>query len=318
MRILLLGASGQLGHELTRCLAPLGELTTVARSGHHRALDLSRLDLVEQLLGALDPELIVNAAAYTAVDRAEDEPEACSVLNSELPARLAARAAASGCPLVHYSTDYVFDGSATVPYTEESPTAPLGVYGRSKFEGEQHIRRSGCTHLILRSSWVYSTHGHNFLKTILGLAQAKPELRVVDDQIGTPTWARALAQLSAAALARLPDRAAWQQRGGTYHVSAGGEPTSWFGFADAFVALARERGLDRPLARLRPIRTADYPTRARRPAYSVLDNGRFERAFGLRVPPWRRQLRWCMEDFVPMPGTAGGAGAQRTAAAGGR
>lgn len=302
MRVLLLGASGQLGHELARCLAPLGELTTVARRGHDRALDLSRLDLVERLLGALAPELIVNAAAYTAVDRAEDEPEACLALNAELPARLAAHAAAAGCALVHYSTDYVFDGSATTPYTEDGPTAPLGVYGRSKLEGERRIRASGCAHLTLRSSWVYSTHGHNFLKTILALAREKPELRVVDDQIGTPTWARALAQLTAAALARLPDRAAWDRHGGTYHVSAGGEPTSWYGFAEAFLELAHEQGPDRPLARLEPTATADYPTRARRPAYSVLDNGRFERAFGLRVPAWRRQLRWCMEDFVPLPG----------------
>ena len=303
MKILLLGANGQLGRELCRCLAPLGSLTSVARHGHDHCLDLSRFAALDRLLGELAPEVVVNAAAYTAVDRAEDEAELCGRVNRDLPAHLARYAAAAQAVLVHYSTDYVFDGMASTPYTEKSVAAPTGVYAKAKYAGETAIRESGCHHLILRTAWVYSNHGRNFLNTILTLARQRSELSIVDDQIGTPTWARSLAQLTAAALLRVRVAGHWQAVSGTYHVSANGAPTSWYGFAEIFLRLAAEAGLSGPLARLRPVGSEAYPTRARRPPYSVLDNRHFEDRFELQVPQWQTQLRWCMEDFVPLPGT---------------
>lgn len=285
MRILLLGANGQVGHALRAALQPLGEVVAATRDGV--AADGSaclRADLADpaslaQALAHAAPRLIVNAAAYTAVDRAEDEPQQAERINHQALAELGAWAAAQRARVVHYSTDYVFDGSAQRPYREEDATAPLGVYGRSKLAGEQALRASGADHLILRTAWVYAPRGHNFLRTMLRLARERDELRVVADQVGAPTPAHWIAQASAHVLAR------WRDHSHTLHVVAAGR-ASWHGFASAIVARAHARGLLARVPRVVPIASADYPTRARRPACSVLDCTRLRDRFGLELPDW--------------------------------
>lgn len=293
-KVLLLGLTGQVGHELTRSLAPFGTVITSGRNCGDQPANLSDPDKVDALLASVHPNVIVNAAAYTNVDGAEDEPELAHRLNCDLPGQLAEYAAETESRLIHYSTDYVFNGVNQRPYRESDQVDPVGVYGISKLAGEESIRSSGCRHLIFRTAWVYANHGSNFVKTILKLAAERDELRIVDDQFGTPTWARMLAQLTVSALERadgLPSA--------TFHLSSTGEPVSWYGFAVEFIEMARNR-LPR-IPRVVPVSTAEFPTRARRPEYSVLDNGAFQREFGLRVSSWRQQLQWCLEDFAEFP-----------------
>lgn len=297
MKILLLGANGQVGFELARSLAPLGELVCATRSGTLAgavpclAADLARPESLAATLDAVKADVIVNAAAYTAVDRAEDEPQLAQRINAQALAEIGARAAAGNALVVHYSTDYVFDGAGSRPYRENDATAPLGVYGRSKLDGENALRASGCDHLILRTAWVYAARGHNFLRTMLRLAREREELRIVGDQRGAPTPARLISAATAAALARLLARRTGERDKwlGTYHLCAAGQCT-WFDFAGAIFARAHAAGLLERVPRLVPISTAEYPTPARRPTYSVLDCSRIRDAFGLHLPNWRNGL----------------------------
>jgi dTDP-4-dehydrorhamnose reductase len=294
MRILLFGANGQVGHELRRSLAPLGEVVATTRSG---ALDdgaaCERADFdapsgLPALIERIAPDIVVNAAAYTAVDKAESDRDAAFRANAEAPARIAEACAARGARLVHYSTDYVFDGSGARPYREDDPTAPLGVYGASKLAGEDAVRASGGRHLIFRTAWVYAAHGRNFMRTMLRLAAERDELRVVADQRGTPTSAALIADVTAAVLARSSPPS------GLWHLTAGGE-TSWHGFAEAIVAEAHARGLLPRLPRVVPIATADYPTLAKRPAWSVLDTARIRSDFGIDLPEWAHGLNMILD-----------------------
>lgn len=280
MKILLTGCAGQLGRELKRSLACLGEVIACDRS----QLDLARADPLRAALRSIAPAVIINAAAYTAVDKAEAEPGLADTINSLAPGILAEEARRLDALLIHYSTDYVFDGAATAPYAEGAPTGPLNAYGASKLEGEQAIAATGAHALVLRTSWVYGTRGKNFLLTILRLAAERDELTIVADQTGTPNWSRTLAQATSALVARgLPDLV---ERAGLYHLSSTGA-TTWHGFATAIVG-----GGGRP--RVVPIATADYPTPARRPAYGVLATDRFRAAFGFALPPWDEALAACL------------------------
>jgi len=289
VRVLLLGGNGQVGHELCRSLAPLGDLVVTTRSGALpdgrpcETVDMAEPGSAATLVERMRPDLVVNATAYTAVDRAESEPELARRINAEAPAEIAHACARSGAMLVHYSTDYVFDGTGSRPYREGDPTAPLGVYGHTKLAGEQAIAGSGARHLILRTAWVYGLYGHNFLRTMLRLAAERDELRVVSDQVGTPTPAALIADITAQVLRR-PLPAA-----GTWHLTATGQ-TSWHGFAEAIFAGARARGLLAAVPRVVPIATADYPTPAARPAWSVLDTGKLQREFEIRPPSWQDAL----------------------------
>jgi dTDP-4-dehydrorhamnose reductase len=271
LRILLTGANGQVGWELKRTLAPLGDLTALGRA----ELDLTQPERILEVVRAAKPEIIVNAAAYTAVDKAESERDAAFAVNAAAPGTLAEEAKRTGALLVHYSTDYVFDGAKSSPYVENDAPNPLNVYGASKLAGERAIGKSGCRHLILRTSWVYGPRGSNFFLTMLRLARERPELRVVDDQVGVPTSSLAIARATAQLLP-LDAR-------GLYHVSAAGE-TSWCGFARAILARA---GIATPVV---PIGTGDYPTPARRPRNSRLDCSRLRADFGLTLAPWEEQL----------------------------
>ncbi|GAP65016.1 dTDP-4-dehydrorhamnose reductase [Mizugakiibacter sediminis] len=297
MRLLLLGANGQVGFELLRALAPLGDVTATTRGGvlpGGGACERADLDAPATLPALLDramPRVIVNAAAYTAVDRAEDEPEAAMRANGEAPGVLGRWAARHGALVVHYSTDYVFDGSAARPYREDDPPGPLGAYGRSKWAGEQALRASGADHLILRTAWVYAARGHNFLRTMLRLAGERERLAVVDDQHGAPTSARLIAAATAAALARWLDWDAPRRRAalGTHHLVASGR-TTWCDFARAIFAQAAAAGVIARAPRVEAIPTRAYPTQARRPAWSVLDTTRLRETFGLHLPEWRDDL----------------------------
>ncbi|MGH8090106.1 MAG: dTDP-4-dehydrorhamnose reductase [Rudaea sp.] len=297
MKILLLGANGQVGFELVRSLAPLGELVCATRSGTLAGgaaclvADLAQAESLAAILDAVRADVIVNAAAYTAVDRAEDEPDLAQRINAQALAEIGAHAASHNALVVHYSTDYVFDGAGSRPYRENDATAPLGVYGRSKLDGENALRASGCDHLILRTAWVYAARGHNFLRTMLRLARERDELRIVGDQRGAPTPARLISAATATTLARLLARRAGERdkRLGTYHLSASGQCT-WFDFAGAIFARARTAGLIERVPRLVPIATSDYPTPARRPAYSALDCSKIDDAFGIFLPPWQDGL----------------------------
>lgn len=293
MKLLLLGGNGQVGRELRRSLAPLGELVVATREGGagDAAADLDAPESLAALVAGSAPDVVVNAAAYTAVDQAETDREAAFRVNAEAPAALARACAGRGALLVHYSTDYVFDGNATRPYREDDPTAPLGVYGESKLAGEAAIRESGARHAILRTAWVYAAHGRNFLRTMLRLAGERDALRVVADQVGAPTPASWIADATAAMLRRGIDGA------GTWHVVADGE-TSWHGFASATMREAVAAGLLARTPSVLPIGTADYPTPARRPAYSVLDTARLQRDFGLRPPGWETGLRATLRELA--------------------
>ena len=293
MRLLLLGGNGQVGRELRRSLAALGELVVATRGGGagDAAADFDAPESLVGLIARIAPDVVVNAAAHTAVDQAEQDRDAAFRVNAEAPAVLARACAARGALLLHYSTDYVFDGNATRPYREDDPTAPLGVYGESKLAGEVAIRDSGARHAILRTAWVYAAHGRNFLRTMLRLAGERDALRVVADQVGAPTPASWIADATAAMLRRGIDGA------GTWHVVADGE-TSWHGFASAIMREAVAAGLLARAPSVLPIGTADYPTPARRPAYSVLDTARLRRDFGLQPPGWEAGLRATLREFA--------------------
>ena len=282
--ILLTGANGQLGFELAKLLAPHGRIVAVDRA----KLDLADPDASVRVVREAAPAIIVNAGAYTAVDAAEKERDLAYAVNARAPGVLADEAKRCGAVLVHYSTDYVFDGSATVPYTEDAPVAPLSVYGASKLEGERAIAASGADALVFRTSWVYALRGRNFLLTIRRLAAERDELRIVDDQVGVPNWCRTLARATAAIVAT--GRSAMAERRGLYHLSCTGRAT-WFDFAREIVGNA-----PRPL--LVPIATREYPTPARRPAFGVLDTTRFERTFGFALPAWRDAFDECMRSPV--------------------
>ncbi|HYE95250.1 MAG TPA: dTDP-4-dehydrorhamnose reductase [Rubricoccaceae bacterium] len=282
MRVLVTGAGGQIGHELVERAPAFGvEATGLG----HAALDVADAGAVRRAIGGVEPDVVINAAAYTAVDRAETEPEVAFAINRDGVAALASACAAHGIPLIHFSTDYVFDGTKRTPYTEDDPPNPLGVYGRSKWEGEEAVRAVLDRHVILRTAWVFAGHGHNFVRTMLRLAREREVLRVVADQEGCPTPARGAAEAALTIARQLAEPPA---RWGTYHV-AGTPPTTWHRFAEAIAAEARRHG---PLVatHVEPITTADYPTPAPRPAYAVLDTRRTARAFGLTPPAWREAL----------------------------
>ena len=281
MRILLTGAGGQLGHELLRGLAPLGSLVACMRAG----CDLERPEHLREVILRHAPDVIVNAAAYTAVDRAESEPDRAAAVNRDAVAVMAEEARRIGASLVHYSTDYVFDGTKIGRYLETDPTHPLGVYGQTKWEGEEALRSSGVPHLILRTSWVVGAHGTNFAKTMLRLATTQETMRVVADQIGAPTSTALIADVTAQLLRRLSADGTNRFPFGTYHLAADGE-TSWHAYAQ-FVFVAA--GLDP--ARIHPITTSEYPTPARRPANSRLDTTRLRETFGLTLPDWSVGVR---------------------------
>jgi dTDP-4-dehydrorhamnose reductase len=284
MKIALFGCGGQVGWELQRALAPLGELTALDFDTTPRA-DFSQPDALAALVRTLRPDVIVNAAAHTAVDKAESEPEFARTLNALAPGVLAREAAALGAWLVHYSTDYVFDGSGNQPRSEDAQTGPLSTYGRTKLEGEELIRASGCQHLILRTSWVYAARGGNFAKTMLKLAAERERLTVIDDQIGAPTGADLLADVTAHALRMAQQQ---PQLGGTYHVVAAGE-TSWHGYARHVIEWARAHGHAVKVApdAIEPVPTSAFPTPARRPLNSRLSTARLRTAFGLTLPAWQ-------------------------------
>lgn len=292
MRILLTGVNGQVGWELQRTLAPLGEVIAADRS----RLDLADTAGIRRSVDAIAPDLIVNPAAYTAVDKAESEPELASAINAAAPGELALAAAARGIPLVHFSTDYVFDGKKTGAYTEADVPNPLGVYGATKLAGEQAIQRAGVSHLILRTSWVYGLRGRNFLLTMQRLARERDTLAVVDDQFGAPTWSRMIAEGTALVVTRWLDRADPAATSGVYHLSCGGR-TSWHGFTAAI--LAHLANGDEKLARLTAIPTAGYPTPAARPANSQLDCTRLATTFGMRLPDWETALALCLAQDLP-------------------
>lgn len=293
MKLLLLGGNGQVGRELRRALPALGEVVVATRAGTDAELaaDFDAPDTLGELVRRIAPDVVVNAAAYTAVDRAESEPDTAFRVNALAPEAIARACAASDALLLHYSTDYVFDGSALRPYREDDATAPLGVYGASKLAGEEAIRASGARHAILRTAWVYAAHGNNFLHTMLRLARERDELRVVGDQIGAPTPAAWIADASARIVAHgVPTS-------GTWHLVAAGE-TSWHGFAEVIMDEALAAGLLARRPRVLPINTAEYPTPARRPAYSVLDTARLHRDFGIAAPHWRDGLHAVMGELA--------------------
>lgn len=285
MRILLTGVNGQVGWELRRALAPLGEVIAADRS----VLDLADTASIRRSVTALAPDLIVNPAAYTAVDQAESEPELAQAINALAPRELAA----CGVPLMHFSTDYVFDGRKAGAYLETDATNPLGVYGASKRAGEEAIERAGIPYLILRTSWVYGRRGRNFLLTMQRLARERDTLAVVDDQFGAPTWSRLIAEATALVAARWLERRDLAAASGVYHLTCGGR-TSWHGFTAAILAQMAAHG-EAGLARLSAIPTSGYPTPARRPANSQLDCTKLAETFGVRLPHWQTALGLCME-----------------------
>lgn len=296
LRILLLGADGQVGWELRRSLLPLGEVRPCTRA----QADFSDLPAVRALLAREQPQIIVNAAAYTAVDQAEREPELAQRINAEAPRVLADYAAAHGAWLLHYSTDYVFDGSKPAPYVETDTPNPQSAYGRSKLEGERAIAASGCPHVILRTSWVYAARGGNFAKTMLRLAAQRDGLRVVADQFGAPTSAELIADVSAHVLQRLRHDPAPERLAGLYHLSAQGA-TSWHGYAQFVIECALDKGwaLRCTPENIEAIPTADYSLPAPRPANSRLDCGKLQTTFELHLPPWQTQVQRLIDELTP-------------------
>lgn len=294
MKILLLGANGQVGGELRRSLSGSGEIIAATRSGQIDGLtcevaDFDRPESLPDMVGRVSPGIVINAAAYTAVDRAEQEREMAFRANAEAPERLAEACAALGVRFVHFSTDYVFDGQSSRPYREDDATGPLGVYGESKLAGEHAVRAADGQHLILRTAWVYGARGHNFLRTMLRLAAERDELKVVGDQIGSPTPAYLIADLTAEALSR-------NLAGGTYHLTACGQ-TSWHGFAEEIMTKATAYDFLQKPVRVIAIPTAEYPTPARRPAYSLLDTSRLSTALGHGFVDWEQGLDRVMRDL---------------------
>ncbi len=291
--LLILGRHGQVGWELERCVVSLGAIVAVGAHGAPLSVNLADKAALRDLVRSVKPDWIFNAAAYTAVDRAESEPDLAFAVNGEAPGVLAEEARRGGAVLVHYSTDYVFDGTANKPYVETDETRPLNVYGQTKLAGERAIQAVGGRYLIFRTTWIYGARGHNFLLTIQRLARERDELRIVSDQFAAPTWSRFLAQTTAHVVAVLepnPDRL--EEVAGLYHVTNAGQ-TSWHGFAEAIVA---NMGQCQALGakRVLPIATEDYPTPARRPKYSVFDNSKAEQTFGISRPTWEQALALCL------------------------
>ena len=276
MKLLVTGKNGQLGRELSQVLTSIGEVVTLDRG----ALDLSRPDSMRAAISSVRPDVIVNAAAYTAVDAAESEPGVARAINATGPAVLAEQARSLDSLLIHYSTDYVFDGGKDAPYTEDDAPNPLGVYGQTKWEGEQAILASGCRHLIFRTSWVYSPNGRNFLLTMLRLLREKPQISVVNDQIGAPTSARFIATATAQVLTKLAGPSSTSSPSGLFHLTASGE-TSWWGFARLIAEASGQTA-----TRIEPIPSSAYPTAARRPLNSRLDCSRMRSCFAVELPPW--------------------------------
>ena len=291
-RILLTGKNGQVGWELRRSLMPLGEIVATDRE----EMDLADPDAIRRMVRDVKPDIIVNPGAYTAVDQAESEPELAMKINGEAPGVMAEEAKRLGALLVHYSTDYVFDGRKDTPYTEEDAPNPLSVYGRTKLAGEEAIRASSARHLILRTSWVYGMRGRNFLLTILRLAREREELRIVADQFGAPTWSRMIAEVTSAVLARMAGGGSVSAISGTYHLTASGS-TSWHGFTEAVIEGAvRAWGFEPATRRVLPIATSDYPTAAVRPANSRMSCARLRRDFDVWLPDWSECLQLCLAE----------------------
>ena len=311
MKLLVLGANGQVGFELLRALAPAGDIVAATRDGalppdlatstpiRCITADLADARSLAKALDDANADIVVNAAAYTAVDRAETERASADRINHVAVGEIGAWAKRRGAAVAHYSTDYVFAGDATRPYREDDVTSPLGAYGKTKLDGEDALRASGARHLIVRTAWVYASRGHNFLRTMLRLGAERETLRVVADQVGAPTPAKLIADTTATTIA------AWHESietgdaryDGTYHLVSRGE-TTWHGFAEAIFGGAVERGLLAHVPRVEAIATADYPTPAKRPAYSVLDASRLETAFGLQLPDWRAGLDVVLDELA--------------------
>lgn len=286
--ILIIGKIGQVGWELRRTLAPLGRLVSV----DFPEIDLTDGSSIRKWVRQSAPNIIVNAAAYTAVDKAESEPERCHQINALAPAILAEEAKKTGALLVHYSTDYVFDGAKSTPYVETDSPNPLGVYGHSKLAGDQGVQQAGVEHLIFRLCWVYSSRGQNFMLTIMRLAREREKLRIVKDQVGCPTWSRMIAETTALALKQVLVNRDTGAFTGTYHLAAAGQ-TSWHGFAEAIVGLMPQE--TKKCKTIEPISTPEYPLPAKRPSCSVLCCDKLERTFGLKLPHWEESLRHVLE-----------------------
>jgi dTDP-4-dehydrorhamnose reductase len=292
-KILVTGKDGQVGWELQRSLAPLGSVIALDRKG----MDLCDPDSIARAIRKAKPEIIVNAAAYTAVDKAESESDLAMQVNGAAPGIMANEAKRLGALLVHYSTDYVFDGTRDRPYAEGDRTNPVNSYGRSKLDGEEAIRDSGASHLIFRTSWVYAARGNNFVRTMLRLARERSELKIVNDQVGAPTWARSIADMTAQVLGAAgggPGKA--RENSGLYHFTAGGA-VSWFGFAEAIFAEAQSRFADFKVPTLIPVPASQYPLPARRPANSRLDTAKLAATFGVTPTCWEAALKQCMREI---------------------
>lgn len=294
MRILVTGVQGQVGYELRRTLATLGEVIACERC----KLDLSQPTQIQDKIRTVKPHLVVNAAAYTAVDKAETEPDLAEAINATAPAVLAEECRNLNAALIHYSTDYIFDGTATRPYREDDAPNPQSVYGASKLRGEQAVRASGVNHLILRTSWVYGTRGKNFLLTIQRLAREREELSIVNDQVGAPTWSRNIAEATAQIVAWCHGSGqslneVLQTVGGTYHLTSQGQ-TTWYDFANTLLEMSEGRE-QRKLQRVRAITTAEYGLPAARPLYSVMDGSKLQAVFGLQLPAWEQALALALE-----------------------
>jgi dTDP-4-dehydrorhamnose reductase len=299
VRFLVTGANGQVGWELICSLMPLGEVVGLDRS----QCDLSRPERLPAVIRSVKPDLIVNAAAYTAVDKAEDEEQLATTVNGTAVGVLAEEARAAGALLVHYSTDYVFDGTKETPYQEEDPPRPINAYGRSKLAGEVAIRQAASAYIILRTSWVYAARGHNFVRTVLRLARERDELRMIADQVGAPTWARNIADATAHAIRQaIVERAGSFFTSGLFHLSASGA-TSWHGFAAAILEAAKGNALLplQQLPKLHPIATEDYPLPAARPKNSRLAGDRLSKRFGIVLPDWREGLARCLREIRTCP-----------------
>jgi dTDP-4-dehydrorhamnose reductase len=296
MNILLFGKGGQVGWELQRSLSVLGRVTALDFDSREHCGDFSQPGAVAETVRALRPDVIVNAAAHTAVDKAESEPELARLLNATTPGALAEAAARLGAWLVHYSTDYVFDGSGSRPWVESDAPAPLSVYGRTKLEGERLIAQSGCRHLILRTSWVYAARGGNFAKTMLRLARERERLTVIDDQWGAPTGADLLADVTAHAIRHLARR---PEDGGLYHCAAGGE-TTWHGYAKYAIEYARQAqpAIEFKVTEIAPVPTSAFPTPAARPHNSRLDTRRLQAVFGLTLPHWQQGVARMLTEIL--------------------
>lgn len=302
MKILLTGAAGQLGQELLPRLQALGEvtqadLTRAPGSVETLQLDLGDLNRVEIMLNRMRPDIVVNAAAYTAVDLAEDNTSTAFRVNAELPGCLARWSERNGRFLLHYSTDYIFSGKARSPYREQDPPGPLGVYGESKLAGEVAITGSNCRHIILRTSWVYSGHGNNFVLTMLRLARERPSLSIVSDQQGCPTWARNLAGVSKKVIARVLSGNTGSVPQGIYHYCDGNAVT-WYEFADMIFNIAMQAGILQKMPEMKAVRTSEFPQKAKRPLYSVLDTSKIRGEFGIEPMGLEQSLRACIKEMA--------------------